>query len=93
MARQLVRGSCSKDGASFERAFELDQIDAWKARQNKGEHHLIDWQLDDNKGGNAQAYLLADQERLDAQPKPTCARQGAEIKELAGEDQGGWPGS
>lgn len=50
----------SKDGVSFERSFELDQLDAWKARKNKGVHQLIVWQLDDGQGGNAQAYILAD---------------------------------
>jgi hypothetical protein len=48
----------SKDGVGFERRFTLAQIDAWKARKNRGVHHLIVWQLD--SGGKPQAFLLVD---------------------------------
>jgi hypothetical protein len=49
----------SKDRLRFEREFELDQLDAWKARADKGVHQLIVWILD-QPGLKTQAIETSD---------------------------------
>ncbi|MFO0957181.1 MAG: hypothetical protein U0800_06900 [Isosphaeraceae bacterium] len=68
----------SGDGVTFVRSFELDQIDAWQARRNKGIHQLIVWELDGGPGGKAQAFILGN----------PATKEKARIK---AEDVEGWP--